>query len=142
MRPFAPIARGHDRIREMLDELSRTTGRDREKREMLFPEVAATIGMYAEVEEAVVYPTLEELGAINGENRKIVLEHLSISQLLERLSEIPEDSPRWGGGLRRLQEEQLRHMEKEAELFIEAEEMLEEGDKDLLSKNIASALPD
>merc|ERR1712173_578921 len=91
---FATLERDHERHRELLDKLLKTSG-DSDERETLFTELTRELKSHAAAEEQALYSTMLRKPPTTGETRHSVAEHHEIEEALNDLAATDMGSSAW-----------------------------------------------
>ena len=118
MDALALLKKDHDQVKKMLKDLDDTTDRAIKTRQDLFERLKFSLTVHEQMEEAVLYPALEE----HAETKEIVLEayeeHDVVDTILGELEQTPFDDETWHAKLTVMRENLLHHIqEEEGEMF-------------------------
>ena len=125
---FATLERDHDRHRELLDRLLKTSG-DSEERETLFTELTRELKSHAAAEEQALYSTMLRKPPTTGETRHSVAEHHEIEEALNDLAATDMASGAWLQKFKDFDHQYRHHIdEEEEEHFPDFEKYLDDDD--------------
>lgn len=111
---FATLERDHDRHRELLDKLLKTSG-DSEERETLFTELTRELKSHAAAEEQALYSTMLRKPPTTGETRHSVAEHHEIEEALNDLAATDMASGAWLQKFKDFDHQYRHHIDEEEE---------------------------
>ena len=124
----------HQKVKDLFQKYERA--KDAKTQQNVADQICAELELHAQLEETVFYPAFEE--AADEEGEKLVeearQEHQTVKDLMAELEEI-DDAEAFDRKFRELMENVQHHVEEEeAEMFPEAEDVLEEQLEDLLQE--------
>lgn len=123
----------HKAVKELLDELSKTTSRALKRRQQLLDEIQLNLHAHTTIEEEIFYPAYRDAGGKEQEKMyyEALEEHRAAEDLvLPDLFKTKPDSEQFSGRAKVLKELIEHHIEEEEEeLFKQAKQLL---DKDTL----------
>ena len=127
---FATLERDHDRHRELLDRLLKTSG-DSEERETLFTELTRELKSHAAAEEQALYSTMLRKPPTTGETRHSVAEHHEIEEALNDLAATDMSSSAWLQKFKDFDHQYRHHInEEEEDHFPDFAKYLDEDDRE------------
>ena len=126
---FERLKQDHDRHRELLDQISGTSG-DSPERNELFEELTLELKAHASAEEQALYSTMLRKPETTDDTRHSVAEHHEIEEALNDLAATDMASGGWLTKFNGFKEEYLHHIdEEEEEHFPEFDEYLTKEDE-------------
>jgi len=111
---FASLERDHDRHRELLDKLLKTSG-ESDERETLFTELTRELKSHAAAEEQALYSTMLRKPPTTGETRHSVAEHHEIEEALNDLAATDMASGAWLQKFKDFDHQYRHHINEEEE---------------------------
>ena len=102
----------HDKHRDLLDRLAKTTG-DSETRRELWNEFYFDVGAHAAAEEESFYGPMIETEDGQPHARHSVAEHHELDEIMQELEEMDMSSPGWLTRFKTLKHDYLHHIEEE-----------------------------
>ncbi|TCD14282.1 hemerythrin domain-containing protein [Oricola cellulosilytica] len=125
---YEEIRSDHDKHREMLDKLEKTSG-DSEERRKLWEDFYYEVKAHAAAEEETFYAKLMERPRGQDDARHSVSEHKELDDILEELNSMGFDNPGWLTRFKTLKHDYEHHIdEEEEEIFAKAREVLPDAD--------------
>jgi hemerythrin-like domain-containing protein len=129
MNALTLLKRDHAAVKEILQELDRTTDRGVKTRQELFSKVKRNLELHEAIEEEIFYPALKK----HPKAKEIVLEgfeeHHVVNGIVAELGAVPFDDETWGAKLTVMRENVEHHIdEEENEMFSKARQVLDEED--------------
>lgn len=127
MNIFELLKRDHQKVKQILEELSETTSRATKKRQQLLEQLIDELKIHEKIEERIFYPPLKE----NKNTRQLTLEayeeHYAVNDMLAKLVKLDPSDERWLAKLTVIKENLSHHIDEEENcLFIKAREELDE----------------
>lgn len=117
----------HEKVRDLLDQLSDTDDQAEKQREDLLAKIEKEIKIHTAIEEEIFYPALKEAGGKEGAKMfyEAVEEHRAVSELvLPDLTNTTVTSERFSGRAKVLKELVEHHAEEEEnEMFKQAKKI-------------------
>ncbi|QQS23088.1 hemerythrin domain-containing protein [bacterium] len=139
--PFTWLKEDHKAVDELFEKLSDTTENALKTREELFTKLNDSLTRHAELEEAVLYPALEEIRKTHDITMEAFEEHHVAKLLLSELSNLDVDTEEWTAKLKVLQENIEHHVdEEESDMFKKAQSALTEEQQEALAKDMEAFL--
>jgi len=133
MNIFESIRADHDRHRNLLERLVKTSGASKE-RSQLYKEIKAELKVHADVEERHFYVPLINVDMTQNHARHGVHEHHEIDELIAKLDECDQDTGAWLVHAKSLQEQVEHHLEdEERTIFQLAGKVLSDEQKEQLA---------
>ncbi|MFL0356847.1 hemerythrin domain-containing protein [Erythrobacter sp. GH1-10] len=108
------IKTDHDRQRDLLDKIAKTTG-DSEERRQLFEELTKELKSHAAAEEQAVYSEMLAVPEVTDETRHSVAEHHEIDEMLNDLAATDMSSPGWLLKFKEFDHRYRHHIDEEEE---------------------------
>lgn len=129
MDALTMLKRDHAAVKEILQELDRTTDRGVKTRQELFWKAKRELEVHEAIEEEIFYPALKK----HPKAKEIVLEgfeeHHVVNGIVAELGAVPFDDETWGAKLTVMRENVEHHIdEEENEMFSKARQVLDEED--------------
>ncbi len=140
---FQYLTDDHRKISAVLEGLVDIAHDSEEAREQMFDELDSILSLHAELEEATLYPALEEKPDMEDMISRFKGEHEEVKSLLEELRITDKDSGEWLLKLIELRESVGHYVEEEEEiegLFEQAQEVLSIGEEEEIRKNMEEFL--
>jgi glucose-fructose oxidoreductase len=123
---YRELRQEHDRMRELLASLARSTRMTGAFRARDLSLLHDSLTSHAELESEHFYPVLLRNGDAGGAAERALEEHATASRLLEDLAATGVERPEWGAKLQTLRETLEAHMRDEEEtVFALVKELLE-----------------
>jgi hemerythrin superfamily protein len=128
LNPMTMLKHDHQKVKELLSQLSETTGRGVKKRQQLLAQIEMELRVHTQIEEEIFYPALRE-AATTQEGEKMYFEateeHHAAKVVLQDLLSTDPSTPNFGGKAKVLKELIEHHVkEEEKELFAQAKETI------------------
>lgn len=121
---YKTLKKDHAKHRNLLDEISKTSGDSEERRE-LYSKFFYDVSAHAAAEEEAFYSPLMETADGQPEARHSVAEHKELDDLMKELMETDMSSPAWLTKFETLKHDYEHHMdEEENEIFEQARESI------------------
>lgn len=130
--PFVLLKEDHQKVADLLDQILDTTERAEKTRKELFSEVKESLETHSQIEEAILYPMMENVEETRAYALEAEEEHAQVKTLLEELDSEDETTEEWTAKITVMKENIQHHVqEEENEIFptVKAafsEEQLEE----------------
>lgn len=112
------LTRDHKKVRQLLEQLSKTEENAEEERERLLEEIEQEIEVHTAIEEEIFYPAVKEAGGKEESKMfyEAVEEHRAVSELvLPDLANTTPTSERFSGRAKVLRELVEHHADEEEE---------------------------
>lgn len=118
----------HDKVRELLAQLEKTTPRAASKREQLFRKIAEEVEIHSTIEEEIFYPAYHEAARTQEEAKlffEAAEEHALVKEMLAKLEEGDPKSEIYAAQCKVLKDLIEHHAEEEEdEMFPKARKLL------------------
>jgi hemerythrin-like domain-containing protein len=119
----------HDKVKQLLAQLEKSTERGVKTREELFATIKGEMMVHEAIEEEIFYPTLRD----HPKAKDIVLEgfeeHHVVDLLMRELEETPVDDETWGAKATVMKENIEHHIqEEEGEMFKTARQVFDRNE--------------
>lgn len=138
MTIFEALREDHDKQRELLKQLTATSGESKERKK-LFEKLKHELEIHANAEERYFFVPLLEEDMTQEKARHCIAEHHEIDELIERLEETDMSSTGWLTIAKSLADKVEHHLEEEEhEVFQVAGKALTEKSKTDLTKDYKS----
>jgi hypothetical protein len=129
----------HRKVKELLEELDRTTERGEKTRRELFDRIKAELTVHETIEEEIFYPTLRQ----HPKAKEIVLEgyeeHDVVDHLMGELDAMPVTDETWGAKASVMKENIEHHIEEEeGEMFDKARQVFDDAELEALGEAMAA----
>ena len=111
---FDRLKKDHDKHRELLDKLMKTSGHS-DEREALFEEFTKELKSHAAAEEQALYSTMLRKPPTTDETRHSVAEHHEIEEALNDLAATDMSDGEWLTKFKDLDHDYRHHIEEEEE---------------------------
>ena len=139
---FEILRADHDEQRRLLDLLLKTSGDNKQRRE-LYAEIKLEMELHAAAEERHFYIPLIEKDMTQDKARHSVAEHNELEEMLEALAETEFSSGAWLRKARDLGDRLIHHLEEEEhEVFQLAGRVLSERQKSNLAREYITMMED
>ena len=129
LNPMTMLKQDHQKVKELLSQLSETTGRGVKKRQQLVGQIENELRVHMLLEEELFYPALREaVSAQEGEKMyfEATEEHHAAKVVLQDLLSTDPSTPNFAGKAKVLKELIEHHVkEEEKEFFAKAKETME-----------------
>ena len=130
---FEALRRDHDKHRQLMDRLEKTSGMSRERDELL-QRLKAELASHAAAEERTLYARMMQSPSATDAARHGVAEHHEIDELIEQLEDRSLDDPHWLTTFRTLKAKVEHHMQDEEHgIFQLAGKVMPEPSKQMLA---------
>jgi len=131
----------HEKVRQLLSELSNTTNRAAKKRSELLQKIKKEVEVHAQIEEEIFYPAFRKSSAEDSEKlyHEAKEEHRAVDRLvLPDLEETEPTSEEFQGRVKVLKDMIEHHAEEEEqEMFVKAQEVFSEEELEELGQRMA-----
>lgn len=134
------LKKDHQKVKDLLEQLSDTTERAHKKREELLEKIENELAVHMQVEEEIFYPAFRDA---NGKSHQTMYyealeEHRTIGKLVLRdLKKTDPGSEKFAGRAKVLKELIEHHVkDEEEEMFPEAESAMEQEALEALGEQI------
>ncbi|QTD38943.1 hemerythrin domain-containing protein [Polaribacter batillariae] len=135
MNIYEEIRKDHDKQRELLDKLVKTSG-DTKERDQLFKELKDELEVHSDAEERHFYKPLISNDIMQDKARHGIAEHHEIDELIAQLEETDYDSSAWLKIAKELQDKVAHHLEDEEKSYFQLSgKIFTEKEKQELAKN-------
>jgi hemerythrin-like domain-containing protein len=128
LNPMTMLKQDHQKVKELLSQLSETTGRGVKKRQQLVAQIEAELRVHMEIEEQIFYPALREAAKTQDEQKmyfEATEEHHAAKTVLQDLLATDPSTPNFAGKAKVLKELIEHHVkEEEKDLFAQAKETI------------------
>jgi hypothetical protein len=118
MNIFEAIREDHDKQRDLLSKLVKTSG-DTSKRDELFEAVKKQLQVHADAEERHFYKPLISSDMMQEHARHGIAEHHEIDELIEQMEKTDYDSSAWLKIAKDLKHKVEHHLEDEEHSFFQ-----------------------
>lgn len=140
MNAFSLLKDDHKKVAGILEKIDATTERATKSREELFAQLKNELDVHARIEEAVLYPALEEYEETRDITLEAYEEHTIVKQLLGELESSRKDDETWTAKFTVLKENIEHHVEEEeGEMFEKARKVLSEDEIATLGERLEEA---
>lgn len=124
MNAITMLKEDHDKVKQLLERLGRTTERGVKTRAELFATIRAELSVHEIIEEEIFYPALKA----HPKARDIVLEgyeeHNVVDTIMAEMGQVPFDHETWGAKAKVMTENIEHHIEEEeGEMFKQARQV-------------------
>lgn len=137
---FEAIREDHDIQRDLCDQLIKTEGKTKERKQ-LFQALKTELQIHADAEERYFYVPLINDDMTQDHARHGIAEHHEMDELVEKLEEIDLDSSAWLVYAKKLCEKVKHHLEDEEHTFFQlAGKVFTEPQKISLSQDYQNAM--
>jgi iron-sulfur cluster repair protein YtfE (RIC family) len=127
--PITMLKQDHQKVKELLSQLTETTERATKKRQQLVSQIASELRVHMQLEEEIFYPTFKEAqGDREGDKLyyEATEEHYAAKTVLADLLQTDASTPNFAGKAKVLKELVEHHIkEEEKELFPQAKEAMD-----------------
>ena len=138
MDAIALLKADHDKVKELLDRLEKTTERGVKTREELFATIKGELTLHEIVEEEIFYPELKAHPKAEATVLEGFQEHHVVDLLMGELEQLPVDDETWGAKATVMKENIEHHIEEEeGEMFRQARQAFDEKELDDLARRMA-----
>lgn len=139
MDAIAMLKKDHDKVKELLDELERTTERGVKTRAELFATIKGELTVHEIIEEEIFYPALKS----HPRAEDIVLEgyqeHHVVDLLMGELEDLDVADETWGAKAKVMQENVEHHIEEEeGDMFKQARRVFDRQELEDLGEQMAT----
>jgi hypothetical protein len=127
------LKQDHDKVKDMLKKLDKTSEEQREQREELFALLKRELTIHETIEEEILYPTFEEKAKLKDIVMEGYQEHHVVDLVLGEMLEIDADDETWAAKLSVAKENVEHHIEEEeGEMFKTARKVFDEEELEAL----------
>jgi hemerythrin-like domain-containing protein len=139
MDAIAMLKKDHDKVKDLLDELERTTERGVKTRAELFATIKGELTVHEIIEEEIFYPALKS----HPRAEDIVLEgyqeHHVVDLLMGELEDLDVADETWGAKAKVMQENVEHHIEEEeGDMFKQARRVFDRQELEDLGEQMAT----
>lgn len=135
MNIFEEIRADHEKMRTLIDILTKTHGSS-EGREEIYPKLKDMLKVHADAEERYFYKPLFDSDLAQDKARHSVAEHHELDEYMEELDNTDMSSPGWIATAKKLGDRLIHHLdEEEHEVFQMAGKALTETEKSSLASD-------
>lgn len=132
MNIFERIIEEHETQRDLMEQITKTSG-DTAERRNLFNTFVEEFTSHAAAEEHAFYAPMLEVTATTDQSRHSVAEHHEAMKLIEELQNTEMSSPQWLVTFNKLAEENEHHMkEEEEDVFSSVRQAISSDDIDAM----------
>jgi hypothetical protein len=137
MDAISMLKKDHDKVKDLLEELERTTERGVKTRSELFATIKGELTVHEIIEEEIFYPELKA----HPKAKDIVLEgfeeHHVVDVLMGELEALPVEDETWGAKALVMKENVEHHIEEEeGEMFKAARSVFDRAELDDLGRRM------
>jgi hemerythrin-like domain-containing protein len=122
------LTKDHDTVRELLEQLSKTTSRGAAKREQLYQRIAQEVRVHSQIEEEIFYPAYHEAAETQEEEKlfyEAAEEHALVAGVMAELDQGDPSSDVYAAKCKVLKDLIKHHAdEEEDEMFPKARKLL------------------
>src|SRR3954470_6233976 len=137
MDAIALLKADHDKVKELLDRLEKTTERGVKTREELFATIKGELTLHEIVEEEIFYPELKAHPKAEATVLEGFQEHHVVDLLMGELEQLPVDDETWGAKAKVMKENIEHHIEEEeGEMFRQARQAFDKAELDDLGRRM------
>src|SRR4051812_43436857 len=138
MDAIALLKADHDKVKELLDRLEKTTERGVKTREELFATIKGELTLHEIVEEEIFYPELKAHPKAEATVLEGFQEHHVVDLLMGELEQLPVEDETWGAKAKVMKENIEHHIEEEeGEMFRQARQAFDKAELDDLGQRMA-----
>jgi hemerythrin-like domain-containing protein len=128
----------HDKVKDLLDRLEKTTERGEKTREELFATIKGELTVHETIEEEIFYPALKE----HPKAKELVLEayeeHQVVDTVMAELEGLDVTDETWGAKATVMKENVEHHIEEEEqEMFKQARQVFDKAELEELGARMA-----
>jgi hemerythrin-like domain-containing protein len=128
----------HDKVKDLLARLEKTTERGEKTREELFATIKGELTVHETIEEEIFYPALKE----HPKAKELVLEgyeeHHVVDTVMAELEGLDVSDETWGAKATVMKENVEHHIEEEErEMFAQARKVFDKTELDELGARMA-----
>jgi len=128
----------HDKVKELLERLEKTTERGEKTRQELFATIKGELTVHETIEEEIFYPALKE----HPKAKELVLEayeeHHVVDTVMAELEALDVTDETWGAKATVMKENVEHHIEKEKrEMFTQARRVFDASELEELGARMA-----
>jgi hemerythrin-like domain-containing protein len=139
MDALSMLKKDHDKVRDLLEELERTTERGVKTRSELFATIKGELTVHEIIEEEIFYPTLKS----HPRAEDIVLEgyeeHHVVDMLMSELEDLDVADETWGAKAKVMKENIEHHIEEEeGDMFTQARRVFDRQELQELGERMAT----
>ena len=138
MDAIALLKNDHDKVKDLLARLEKTTERGEKTREELFATIKAELTVHETIEEEIFYPALKE----HPKAKDLVLEgyeeHHVVDTVMAELEGLDVTDETWGAKATVMKENVEHHIEEEeSEMFAQARKVFDKAELQDLGDRMA-----
>lgn len=138
--PIAMLKKDHQKVKGLLEELTRTTDRAAKHRQELLAEIETEIKVHMALEEQLFYPAFKQAAKTKDDEAKYyeaVEEHHAADTVLKDLMDADPAGPTFAGKAKVLKELILHHAkEEEKSMFPKAKKLISKDELNDLGKRM------
>ena len=139
MDAIALLKQDHDKVKELLTRLEKTTERGAKTREELFATIKGELVVHETIEEEIFYPALKEHPKTKEITLEAYEEHHVVDMVMAEIESVPYDDERWGAKFKVMKENIEHHIEEEEnEMFKKARQVFDEDELEALGERMSA----
>ncbi|HEV8536953.1 MAG TPA: hemerythrin domain-containing protein [Candidatus Limnocylindria bacterium] len=139
MDALSLLKQDHDKAKEVIKKIEKTTERAKAEREELFQGLVDDLTVHERIEEEIFYPTLQRHPRAKELVLEAYVEHDVVDSLTDETSIIPADDESWMPHFKVFRENLEHHIEEEeGELFPKTNELLSKDELEDLGEKMAA----
>jgi hemerythrin-like domain-containing protein len=139
MDALALLKEDHDRMKELLSELERTTERGQKTRQRIFTTVTEQLTVHESIEEEIFYPALRDHPKTKELTLEAYEEHHVVDMVMAEIESVPFDDERWAAKFTVMKENIEHHIEEEEqELFEQAKQVFDQDELQALGERMTA----
>lgn len=132
----------HKKVRELLEELAKTTARGEKIRKDLLGKITTELEVHTKIEDEIFYPAFKNAGEKNDDSKMVFEakeEHRAVGDLvLPDLNKTPPGSEQFSGRAKVLKELVEHHIkEEESDMFPRAKSLMSKAQLQTLGDKLA-----
>ena len=128
----------HDKVKDLLDRLEKTTERGEKSREELFATIKGELTVHETIEEEIFYPALKEHPKAKDLVLEAYEEHHVVDTVMAELEGLDVTDETWGAKATVMKENVEHHIEEEEqEMFKQARQVFDKAELEELGARMA-----
>lgn len=138
MQAFASLKADHQKVATLFSQAE--TAQTDQQKQQLFEQIRTELEIHTEIEETVLYPTLQEYEELVEHVREAFEEHRQVKTLLQEIGRLTDGSEKFDAKLKVMKENVEHHVEEEEnELFPKAQQILSQDELSELEQELETA---
>jgi iron-sulfur cluster repair protein YtfE (RIC family) len=135
---FESLKQDHRKVADLFSQAE--AAQDDKQKRQLFEQIKTELETHTQIEETVLYPTLQEYEELEEHVRESFEEHRQVKTLLQEIERLTDGSEKFDAKLKVMKENVEHHVEEEEnELFPQAQQVLPQDELSELEEELQTA---